>query len=272
MESEYKVKLEVFEGPLDLLLYLVKKDEVDIYDISIERITTQYLAYIEAFKMLDIELAGEFVVMAANLIYIKSRTLLPVQQQPPDEDAEEEDPRWELIRQLVEYKKFKDAAATLQQRELFRERLFARLPEKPEFEEDGQLLMGEVGIFDLINAFQNVLRKLDDRKEDLREIFEENYTVSDKIEAILVATSRRESVRFSELFATAASRTEIVVTFLALLELIRLKQLTVAQPEVFGEIVVSRSEPSAAPADVGGAGVEEEPVGAVAPEPTCDAG
>jgi len=103
-DEEYKVKLDIFEGPLDLLLYLVKKDEVDIYDISIERITRQYLDYIEAFKMLDIELAGEFIVMAANLIYIKSRTLLPRDQQLPDVDAEEDDPRWELIRQLIEYK------------------------------------------------------------------------------------------------------------------------------------------------------------------------
>src|SRR5918911_3268610 len=118
MESDYKVKLEVFEGPLDLLLYLIKKEEVDIYDVSIERITRQYLEYIDTFRMLDLELAGEFVVMAANLIYIKSRSLLPIHQQPAEDDAEEEDPRWDLIRQLIEYKKFKDAAAQLQQREL----------------------------------------------------------------------------------------------------------------------------------------------------------
>ena len=132
MSSEYKVKLEVFEGPLDLLLYLIKKDEVDIYDISIERITQQYLAFMEAFKILDLDVAGEFVVMAANLIYIKSRSLLPAHVQPPDEQADEEDPRWELVRQLVEYKKFKDAAAHLGQRELTRANMFGRLPEGPE--------------------------------------------------------------------------------------------------------------------------------------------
>lgn len=104
MEADYKVKLEVFEGPLDLLLYLIKQDEIDIYDISLERITRQYLEYLQAFKELDIELAGEFIVMAANLIYLKSRSLLPVDQQPPEEDAEEDDPRWDLIRQLIEYK------------------------------------------------------------------------------------------------------------------------------------------------------------------------
>src|SRR5436190_20146938 len=113
MDADYKVKLEVFEGPLDLLLYLIKQDEIDIYDISLERITTQYLDYLQAFKELNIELAGEFIVMAANLIYLKSRSLLPRDQQPPEKDAAEEVPGWELIRKLVEYKKFKDAAVDL---------------------------------------------------------------------------------------------------------------------------------------------------------------
>src|SRR6201997_737825 len=126
MEADYKVKLEVFEGPLDLLLYLIKEDEIDIYDISLERITSQYLEYLQAFKELNIELAGEFIVMAANLIYLKSRSLLPRDQQPPEEDAGEDDPRWELIRQLIEYKKFKEAAADLHLRELEKERVFAR--------------------------------------------------------------------------------------------------------------------------------------------------
>src|SRR4249919_2467135 len=118
METEYKVRLEIFEGPLDLLLFLIKRDEIDIYDISLERITRQYLEYLQAFKELNIDVAGEFVVMAANLIYWKSRSLLPVDQQPPEEDAEEDDPRWDLIRQLIEYKKFKEAAAQLQVRQL----------------------------------------------------------------------------------------------------------------------------------------------------------
>src|SRR5438445_10306850 len=126
MESDYKVKLEIFEGPLDLLLYLIKRDEIDIYDISIERITRQYLEYLQAFKELNIDVAGEFVVMAANLTYLKSRSLLPVDQQPPAEDAESYDPRWDLIRQLIEYKKFKEAAVELHQRELEQERIFSR--------------------------------------------------------------------------------------------------------------------------------------------------
>jgi len=238
MSQEYRVKLEVFEGPLDLLLYLIKKDEVDIYDISLERITAQYLEFMDAFKVLDLEIAGEFVVMAANLIYLKSRALLPAHVQPPDEEAEEEDPRWDLIRQLVEYKKFKDAAGQLSVREVEQSNLYSRMadtadaaPERP---------LGEVSVFDLINAFNKVLKRIAAKSEDLREIFEENYTVSDKIDLILKLTSSGVPLKFSELFADAASRTEIVVTFLALLELIRLKQLKAAQDEPFGEIELRR--------------------------------
>ena len=127
MESDYKVKLEVFEGPLDLLLYLIKKEEVDIYDIPIERITNQYMEYLTLMQMLNLEVAGEFLVMAATLMYIKSRMLLPVDQQVTDSEAEEgEDPRWELIRQLVEYKKFKDAALQLGKREEEQANIFVR--------------------------------------------------------------------------------------------------------------------------------------------------
>jgi segregation and condensation protein A len=239
MPQEYKVKLEVFEGPLDLLLYLIKKDEVDIYDISLERITAQYLEFMDAFKVLDLELAGEFVVMAANLIYLKSRALLPASVQPPDEEAEEEDPRWDLIRQLIEYKKFKDAAAHLSQRELEQSNLFARLPDSPEAAQPERPL-GDVSVFDLINAFNNILKRIATKSEDLREIFEENFTVSDKIDLIMKMTSSGVPLKFTELFASAASRAEIVITFLALLELVRLKQLRCTQPEVFGEIELRR--------------------------------
>lgn len=237
METDYKVKLEVFEGPLDLLLYLVKQDEIDIYDISLERITKQYLSYLDAFKMLDLDVAGEFLVMAANLIYMKSRSLLPVAVQPPEEDAEEEDPRWDLIRQLIEYKKFKDAATHLHLREIFQENLIARNPEKPDFEKDSPLLTTEVGIFDLINAFQKILKRLD-KQEDLREIFEENFSVSDKISHIQRTMQAGRSVLFHTLFANVASRTEVVVTFLALLELIRMKKLRVVQTDPFSEIEI----------------------------------
>src|SRR5262249_6458983 len=157
MEADYKVKLEIFEGPLDLLLFLIKQDEIDIYDISLERITHQYLEYLQAFKELNIELAGEFIVMAANLIYLKSRSLLPVDQQPPEEDAEEDDPRWDLIRQLIEYKKFKEAAVELHLRGLEQERIFTRESGTPSVSQE-PLRLEEVGIFQLINAFQTVIK------------------------------------------------------------------------------------------------------------------
>jgi len=240
VEADYKVKLEVFEGPLDLLLYLIKKEEVDIYDIPIERITNQYMEYLSLMQLLNLEVAGEFLVMAATLMYIKSRMLLPVDQQVTDSEAEEgEDPRWELIRQLVEYKKFKDAALQLGQREEQQANIFARQGPDAGIEVDKDVPLAEVSIFDLINAFNDVLKKASAR-EDFREIIEEKFTVSDKIEEILYTLRDRSEMIFSELFANASSRAEVVVTFLALLELIRLKRLKVIQTEAFGEIHVMK--------------------------------
>ncbi|PYJ68385.1 MAG: chromosome segregation protein ScpA [Verrucomicrobia bacterium] len=237
MDADYKVRLAVFEGPLDLLLYLIKQDEIDIYDISLERITGQYLEYLQAFKELNIELAGEFIVMAANLIYLKSRSLLPIDQQPPEEDAGEEDPRWELIRQLIEYKKFKEAAAELHLRALEQEKIFARESGASSALQE-PLRLGEVGIFQLISAFQTVMRRIEAR-QDVQEIFGERFSVSEKIDAILQRVATGVPLRFSDLFAAAASRVEVVVTFLALLELIRLKQVRAAQKNIFEEIEIT---------------------------------
>ena len=236
MEADYKVKLEVFEGPLDLLLYLIKQDEIDIYDISLERITRQYLEYLQAFKELNIELAGEFIVMAANLIYLKSRSLLPIDQQPPEEDAEEDDPRWDLIRQLIEYKKFKEAAAELNLRQLQQERIFAREASSLALQEP--LRLEEVGIFQLINAFQTVIKRVEAR-QDMQEIFAERFSVSEKIDTILQRVASGVRLRFSDLFGAAVSRVEVVVTFLALLELIRLKQVRALQKNMFEEIEIA---------------------------------
>lgn len=237
METDYKVKLEIFEGPLDLLLYLIKRDEIDIYEISIERITKQYLEYLQAFKELKIDIAGEFVVMAANLIYLKSRSLLPLDQQPPEEDAEEDDPRWDLIRQLIEYKKFKEAAVQLHDRALEQERMFTR-DGATSPTSDAPLPLHEVGIFQLIHAFQEVIKRVEAR-EDLGEIFAERFSVSDKIEKILHRIGNGGSVRFSELFSQMASRIEVVVTFLALLELIRLNQVRAVQTMMFDDIEIA---------------------------------
>ena len=179
------VKLPVFEGPLDLLLYLIKKEEIDIYDIPIERITSRYLEYLQMIKMLDLEVAGEYLVVASTLVYIKSRVLLPHDQRPPEDEAEEDDPRWELVRQLVEYKKYKDAAFELQQCLTRQENVHGRGRHlKPDLAADGSLPFDKVGLFDLLAVFQKVLARAN-QNEDLRDIFEDRFTVSDKIQFIL---------------------------------------------------------------------------------------
>src|SRR5436190_8684083 len=213
--TEYKVKFEVFEGPLDLLLYLIKKEEVDIYEVNLTQLATQFLEYIEVMRMLDLEIAGEFLVMAATLMYIKSRELLPRDQQVETEgEDDEEDPRWELIRQLVEYKKFKDAAARLQELETVQDNVFRRLPGRPEFAVDAPAARPELSIFDLINAVSSILKRFNER-EKTRDVFEDKWTVSEKIEYLMDLIKSRPSLKFSELFADATSRTEVVVTFLA---------------------------------------------------------
>ena len=257
--SEYKVQFEVFEGPLDLLLYLIKKEEVDIYEVNLTKLATQFIEYIDLMRQFDLEVAGEFVVMASTLMYIKSRELLPVEQQVVVEAEDEgEDPRWELIRQLVEYKKFKDAAAQLQTLEERQENVFPRLPVKIEFAAETEWKKPEVGIFDLLNAVNAVLGRFQEKAAGGREIFEDKWTVSEKIEFVLKTLTERGSVKFSELFATAANRAEVVCTFLALLELIRLKQLACIQPEPFAEIEISKAVPSAVPSEMTAPAAEAE--------------
>jgi segregation and condensation protein A len=241
--ADYKVQFEVFEGPLDLLLYLIKQEEVDIYEVNLTKLATQFIAHIDLMREFDLEVAGEFLVMASTLMYIKSRELLPVEQQAIVEGEDEgEDPRWELIRQLVEYKKFKDAAAQLQVREAEQENIFPRVPGKLEFESTMPAVKPDVSIFDLLHAVNGVLQRFKKREGDARDIFEDKWTVSEKIEFVLKIITERGSVRFAELFESAASRSEVVCTFLALLELIRLKQLVCVQPEAFAEIEIRRAQ------------------------------
>ena len=244
--AEYKVQFEVFEGPLDLLLYLIKKEEVDIYEVNLTKLATQFIAYIDMMREFDLEIAGEFLVMASTLMYIKSRELLPVDQQVVVEGEDEgEDPRWELIRQLVEYKKFKDAAAKLQVREGEQEKVFPRVPGKIEFVSDAPATKAIVSIFDLLNAVNVVLQRFTKAESSSREIFEDKWTVSEKIEYVMGVLNSRPSVRFAELFENASSRTEVICTFLALLELIRLKQLACTQPEAFEDIEIRKATPIA---------------------------
>lgn len=237
--AEYKVQFDVFEGPLDLLLYLIKREEVDIYEVNLTKLATQFLEYVETMRLLDLEIAGEFLVMAATLMYIKSRELLPVDQQVvTEEEDDQDDPRWELIRQLVEYKKFKDAAAQLQDLEARQGNVYPRLPGKPEIPDEPVDLKPDVSIFDLINAVNAVLRRFEHR-EDLRDIFDDRWTVSEKIEQLSQVVSERSRVKFSELFDHVTSRSEVVVTFLAMLELIRLKRIVVEQSDSFAEIEIA---------------------------------
>jgi segregation and condensation protein A len=244
--AEYKVKFEVFEGPLDLLLYLIKKEEVDIYEVNLTRLAEQFIEHIDTMRLLDLEIAGEFLVMAATLMYIKSRELLPVDQRAETEGEDDgEDPRWELIRQLVEYKKFKDAASQLQTLEARQADVFARIPGQLEFEHDRPAPRADVSIFDLVNAVNCILKRINTRA-DQRDIFEDKWTVSEKIEHLMRAVRERGAVKFSDLFAGVTSRTEVVVTFLALLELIRLKQVMAMQSEAFGEIEIC-PQPAAEP-------------------------
>ena len=239
--SEYKVKFEVFEGPMDLLLYLVKKEEVDIYEVNLTKIAREFIEYVDLMREFDIEIAGEFLVMASTLMYIKSKELLPVEQQvTTDEDDEGEDPRWELIRKLVEYKKFKDAADKLGTLEHEQEDVYPRLPAKQEFdmpEDRGPGL--KVSIFDLINAVNDVIKRVEARTHDISQIEDEHFTVADKINVLRERLAKQPRFTFIELFADAVGRNEVVATFLAMLELIRLEQIKIDQEDNFGDIVIT---------------------------------
>jgi len=241
---DYKVKFEVFEGPMDLLLYLVKKEEVDIYEVNLTKIAREFIEYVDLMREFDIEIAGEFLVMASTLMYIKSKELLPVDQQvQTDEDDEGEDPRWELIRKLVEYKKFKDAADKLGTLEHDQEDVYPRLPAKQDFEMPEDRGPGlKVSIFDLINAVNDVIKRVEARTHDIRQIEDEHFTVADKINALRERLANQSRFTFSELFADAAGRNEVVATFLAMLELIRLEQIKINQEDNFGDIVITEGD------------------------------
>ncbi len=236
----YKVKLELFEGPLDLLLYLVKKDHLNIYDIPIAAVTEQYLKYIELMRLLDLNIAGEFLVMAATLMQIKSKMLLPPEEtdQPA---AEEEDPRAELVRRLLEYEKFKEIAETLRQREAAQSEIFKRqpAPEKKEAPITNEVYF-EASLFDLINAFSKALE--DVPKEVFYEVIKDEFTVEDKVHQILHLLLVQPAVKLTELFSKAKNKIEIVVTFLGILELIRMKEAVAIQKGAFQEIEVCRNQ------------------------------
>lgn len=240
----YKIKLEIFEGPLDLLLYLVKKDHLNIYDIPISKVTDQYLAYIELMRMLDLNIAGEFLVMAATLLQIKSKMLLPPEENQL-QDAQQ-DPREELVRRLLEYERFKEIADDLRQKEISQQEVFKRAaPQEP-----GQLpketeVYFEASIFDLISAFSKALQ--DVPKEVFYEVIKDEFTIEEKVHQILHLLLVKDSMALSELFGQAKNKIEIVVTFLSILELIRMKEIIARQKELFSEIEITRNKENIIP-------------------------
>ena len=235
-EADYRIKLPVFEGPLDLLLFLIRKNELDIYDIPIASVTKQYLEVIYAMKELQIEVAGDFFVMAATLMEIKSRLLLPRHQQAVDPNAEEDDldPRWELIHQLLQYKKFKEAAGHLGDMSLAAQNMLARPGSA--FAPSSERPLTHVDRIDLWNSFNLVLRRLAE-KLVIGEIHAEQVTVADQMEFVLERLKAGPSFLFSQLFAEKISLRRLVATFLAVLELTRLRKLQLEQTEAFTDIL-----------------------------------
>ena len=234
---DFRIQFKVFEGPMDLLLFLVKKQEVDICEVNLTGLATQFIEYVELMKQLDLDQAGEFIVMASTMMYIKSRELLPVSEQVgDDDDGDAGDPRWDLIRRLVEFKRFKDASDDLQRLEIEREKVYTRRPGSIPID---PLPMGnrlEASILDLVGAVNELLQRVDGREAAKGEIVEDRWSISEKIVAIRERLGRVNQLKFSGLFDGVRSRGEVVATFLALLELIRLKQLMATQDDLFGEI------------------------------------
>lgn len=241
----YKVKLEIFEGPLDLLLFLIKKNELDICNIAIAEITKQYLEYLELMRSLDLNIAGEYLVMAATLMHIKSKMLLPPDEVESEEEAEE-DPKTELIRRLIEYQKFKEAAGHLEKRELKQKDIFTRMPNdiKKLVDSEGDVYF-EASVFDLIFTFSKVLRRIP--KEEFQEVIKDEFTVSEKIHELLHILMEQEKIYITKIFNKAKNKYEIIATFLAILELMRLKEILVVQKEFFGEIEMRRNTESIQP-------------------------
>ena len=256
MESPLQVKLDVFEGPLDLLLHLIREHEIPIWDIPIALIAEEYMATLDLMKTLNLDVAGEFLEMAATLAYLKSRMLLP-----PDEteEGEEADPRADLIAQLLEYQRFKDAADALESRPQLHRDLFIRGAEPEAFppaEEDAPLV--EVGLFELMEAFRRLWERMPE--DVVHEITVDRITLQDKIHELLERLSSVQGLSFEDLLSPETSRRGMVLSFLALLELARLRVVRVMQATRFGTIRIERAV-SALPdeGEILAATAEEEP-------------
>ncbi len=233
MEDLYNIKLPVFEGPMDLLLHLIRENKVDIYDIPIAFITHQYLEYLDMMRDLNLELAGDFLVMAATLIHIKSRMLLPVEETTEEEQME--DPRLELVQRLLEYQAYKDAASILREKEDDALKFYKRPPLEDEGEAglEQEPYLFDVSIYDLLAAFRKMLEAA---PPEVRTITRETLTVKDRMSTIVEMIEHADSIRFEEVFKDNVSRTQMIVTFLAMLELLRLGLARVYQEKEFGSI------------------------------------
>lgn len=231
--DSYDIQLENFEGPLDLLLHLIKKNEMDIHDIPMMAVTDQYMAMLDAMKTINLDLAGEFLLMAATLLHIKSKMLLP-RMIEEEQEEDEDDPRAELVRRLLEYQKYKEVSQVLDSRPQLNREVFARVSPEPELLEEAETGFVAVGLFDLLEALQEVLKE--SPEPHVHEINLEKLSVTDRINAILSALQGRESLPFADLFTGGMKRNEMIVTFLALLELVKLRMVRFMQNTRHGTI------------------------------------
>jgi segregation and condensation protein A len=238
----YRVKLDIFEGPLDLLLHLVKKNEVELSDIPVATVTDQYLAYLDLLQQLDLDVAGEYLVMAATLLHLKSRLLLPGDEDAEDEEGE--DPRAELARQLLEYQRFKEAAEMLARRDLLERDVFARLPLPDEADPENEPVY-DVSLGDMLDALQDVLKRA--APEVVHQVILEQVSLRERLVYILDILRERTEVLFTDIFPPQATRLQILTTFLALLELVRTRMVFVRQEERFGPIMMALAVGAEAP-------------------------
>ena len=237
VKDDYNISLEIFEGPLDLLLYLIKKEEVDIHNIPIEKITNQYLEYLNLMKILDLNIAGDFIVMSSTLMLIKSRMLLPSAEQI---EEEEEDPRWDLVQQLIEYKKFKDVAGHLEELEKKMDDVFVRESDHTQLGNSINVDIKDANVFDLLTALSNALDNI--KEEDIIEIFSEEHTVSQKINFVRESLRITQKLSVSDLFCGMTSRNEIICTFLAVLELMKSNEVIAIQDNSFSSIFIKNAK------------------------------
>jgi len=232
----YEIKLDIFEGPLDLLLYLIKKNEIDIYNIPIAVITKQYLEYVDMMRSLNLDLAGEYLVLASTLLHIKSKMLLPVEEDEHEED--ETDPREELVKQLLEYQLFKDAAAQLDNQPLLNRDVFTRNFQNEEiYSQEGQELFMELSVFDLVEAFHRIVSTMG--QDELLEIDIDKISLADKMHEIMDLLRENRNMTFTEVIGEHATRRILIYTFLAILELMRQRMIRIYQASSFGVIRVS---------------------------------